>query len=84
MRGLLEFIRSTYVFLIFVILEVAALNHYAHSSVYARARVLARAAYVAGRVNGGINEVKRYFSLGRENNQLLERLAELENRLAAY
>ena len=84
MHRLLEFLRSTYVFLIFIILEVAALNHYAHSSVYARARVLARAAYVAGAVNGGLNEIKRYFSLGRENDQLLERLAELENRLAAY
>ena len=84
MRRLLEFIRSTYVFLIFVALETAALNHYAHSSVYARATVLTRAAYVAGRVNGGLNEVKRYFSLSRENDQLLERLAELENRLAAY
>lgn len=83
MRRLLEFIRSTYVFLIFVVLETAALNHYAHSSVYARARILARAASVAGAVNGGLNEVKRYFALGRENDQLLARLAELENRLSA-
>ena len=84
MRKLLEFIRSTYVFLIFVVLEAAALNHYAHSSVYARATLLARAAYVSGTVNGGINEVRRYFSLGRENDMLLTRMAELENRLAAY
>ena len=84
MRKLLEFIRSTYVFLIFVVLETAALNHYAHSSVYARARILTRAAGVAGTVSGGLFEVKRYFLLGRENDQLLSRLAELENRLAAY
>ena len=84
MRRLLEFIRSTYVFLIFVALETAALNHYAHSSVYASAKILTRAARVAGAVNGGLYEVKRYFLLGRENDQLLARLAELENRLAAY
>ena len=84
MRKLLEFIRSTYVFLIFVVAETAALNHYAHSSVYARAKILTRAAYVAGGVNSGLNGVKRYFSLGRENDQLLARVAQLENRLAAY
>ena len=84
MRRLLEFIRSTYVFLIFVVIEAAALNHYARSSVYARAKILTRAAYVAGTVNGGVNEVKRYFSLGRENDELLARLAELENRLSVY
>ena len=83
MRRLLEFIRSTYVFFIFVVIEAAALNHYAHSSVYARAQILTRAAYVAGTVNGGINEVRRYFALGRENDLLLTRVAELENRLAA-
>lgn len=84
MRRLLEFIRSTYVFLIFVVLETAALNHYARSSVYARAKILSRAAYVAGGINGGLHEVKRYFSLGRENDELLARLAELENRLSEY
>lgn len=84
MRKLLEFIRSTYVFIIFVVAEVAALNHYAHSSVYARAKILSRAAYITGRINGGINGVRRYFALGRENELLLTRLAELENRLAAY
>ena len=84
MRRLLEFIRSTYVFLIFVALEAAALNHYAHSSVYARAKILTRAARVTGAVNGGLNEVKHYFSLGRENDQLLTRVAELENRIALY
>ena len=84
MRRLLEFIRSTYVFLIFVAVEAAALNHYAHSSVYARATLLARAAKVAGAVNGGLNEVRHYFSLGRENDQLLARVAELENRMAFY
>lgn len=84
MRRLLEFIRSTYVFLIFVVLEAAALNHYARSTVYARARLLSRAAYVSGILNGSVNEVQRYLSLGRENDQLLTRLAELENRLSVY
>lgn len=84
MRRLLEFIRSTYVFLIFVAIEAAALNHYAHSSVYARATLLARAASVTGAVNKRFSEVKHYFSLAGENDQLLSRVAELENRIAAY
>lgn len=84
MRNLIEFLRSTYVFLLFVILEIWAVNHYAHSTVYTRARMLSQASRVAEGINGALLETKRYFSLGRENDMLLQRITELENQLSDY
>lgn len=40
MYKLLEFLRSTYVALLFVIIEVVAINYYAHSSHFTQARIL--------------------------------------------
>ncbi|MCH5334424.1 MAG: rod shape-determining protein MreC [Alistipes sp.] len=83
MRRLIEFIRSTYVFLLFIALEAVALNCYAHSTPYTRAKLLTRASRIVGGINGAFTEAGRYFSLRRENDILLGRIAELENRLSA-
>ena len=83
MHKLFEFIRSIYVFLLFIIFEAVALNYYAHSSSYAQAKLLTRSHRVVGGVHGALFEVRHYFSLRRENEALLTRLAETENRLAA-
>ena len=41
MRKLFEFIRSIYVVVLFVALEVAAISYYAHSTHYTQARLIA-------------------------------------------
>ena len=84
MRKLFEFIRSVYVVVLFVALEAIALNYYARSSHYTQARLLVRSAEIAGGVHGFFAGVRRYFTLGRENRMLAGRVAELEERLAAY
>lgn len=84
MRKLIEFIRSIYVVVLFVVLEAAAIGYYAHSSSYTQARLLARSNQVAGGVHGFFAGVRRYLFLGRENRQLAERVASLEEQLAKY
>ena len=84
MRKLLEFIRSIYVVVLFVVLEVAAVSYYARSSYYTEARLLARSNRVAGGVRSFFGGIRRYFMLGRENRALIARVAELEEQLARY
>lgn len=83
-RKLIEFIRSVYVVVLFVVLEAVAVNFYAHSTAYAQARLLSRSNRLLGDAHGLIGGIGRYFTLGSENRRLVERVAELEERLAAY
>ena len=84
MRKLFEFIRSVYVVVLFVVLEALAVSYYAHSTHYTQARLLARSNQLAGGVHGLMAGVHRYFTLGSENRVLLDRVAQLEERLARY
>ncbi len=84
MNKLLEFIRSTYVVLLFVVIEAVAFHYYAQSSAYTQARLLARSNEVAGSVHGFFSGVKHYFGLGRENRLLMARVEELQTELARY
>ena len=84
MRKLLEFIRSVYVVVLFVVLEAIAISYYAHSTYYTQARLLARSNQLVGGVHGLFAGVRHYFSLGRENRLLLDRVTRLEERLAQY
>ncbi|WP_297932100.1 rod shape-determining protein MreC [uncultured Alistipes sp.] len=84
MRKLFEFIRSVYVAVLFVMLEAAAIHFYAHSTAYTQARLLTRSSRLAGDAHSLIGGVGRYFSLASENRRLVERVAALEERLAAY
>lgn len=84
MYKLFEFIRSVYVAVLFVLLEIAAVSCYARSTCYTQARLLARSAHVLGGVHGFFADARHYFGLKRENRVLLERVAALEERLAAY
>ena len=52
MRKLIEFIRSVYVAVLFVVLEALAVSYYAHSTHYTQARLLARSNQLAGGVHG--------------------------------
>ena len=84
MRKLIEFIRSVYVAVLLVVLEALAVSYYAHSTHYTQARLLARSNQLAGGVHGLMAGVHRYFTLGSENRVLLDRVAQLEERLARY
>ncbi len=84
MRKLIEFVRSIYVVVLFVVLEAAAIGYYAHSSSYTQARLLARSNQVAGGVHGFFAGIRRYLFLGRENRQFAEHVARLEEKLAQY
>ena len=84
MRKLIEFIRSIYVVVLFVALEAVAIGYYAHSSSYTQARLLARSNQVVGGVHGFFAGIRRYLFLGRENRDLAERVARLEEQLAQY
>lgn len=84
MRKLIEFIRSVYVVVLFVVLEAAAIHLYAHSTAYTQARLLTRSNHLLGDARSLVGGIGRYFSLGSENRRLVERVAALEERLAAY
>ena len=84
MYKLIEFIRSIYVVVLFVLLEVCTIVHYARSTHYSRARLLAKATQVVGGGQSALAGVKRYFRLERENRELLEYVAALQERLSGY
>lgn len=84
MYKLIEFIRSVYVVLLFVVIEVVAINYYAHSSHYTQARLLTRSNMLVGGAQQAFSDTKHYFSLGRENRALLGRVETLETELARY
>ncbi len=83
MHKLFEFIRSVYVVVLFLLLEIIAVSYYARSTHYTQARLLARSTRMLGGVHEAFSGVRHYFTLGRENRRLVARIAELEERLAA-
>ena len=84
MYKLLECIRRIYVVLLFILIETIALNYYAHSSYYTRAKILAHANSVTGALQQSIFSLRHYFTLRSENEMLSQRVAELENSLTIY
>lgn len=84
MNKLLEFIRSIYVVVVFVLLEVAALSYYARSNAYTQARLLTRSNQVVGGVQGLFTSVRTFWQLGAENRRLTEQIIALEEELTAY
>ncbi len=84
MHKLIEFIRTIYVFVFFVVLEILAINYYAHSTHYTQARLLTRANSMVGGVHGMMAGVRGYFHLRQVNDELLDHVARLSERLAGY
>lgn len=84
MRKLIEFIRTVYVAVLFLLFEALALAAYARSTPYTEARLLARSNKVVGGVHGVLAEVRRFCSLGSENRVLTQRVMALEEELARY
>lgn len=84
MNRLLLFLRKVYVLLIFLALEGFAIHYYANSSAYAKARLLTASNAVVGGVYRQLGGVGYFFSLGKTNRMLEEKVAALENELASY
>lgn len=84
MRRLVEFIRSIYVVVLFVLLEIAAVSYYARSTAYTESRLLARTNSMVGGLNKLVTDIGNFFLLGRENRALTARIATLEEELARY
>lgn len=84
MHKLLAFIRSTYVVVLFIVLEVMAISYYAHSTYYTQARLLTRSNQIVGGVHEMFAGIHHYFSLKRENRSLLDYVGRLEERLSKY
>lgn len=84
MKKLFEFLRSVHVPVLFVLLELVAINYYARSSHYTQAKLLTRSNQIVGGTRSLVTGIRHYFSLGRENRELLERMAQLEGELARY
>lgn len=84
MHKLIEFIRSIYVFVLFVLLEIVAISYYANSTHYTQARLIARSNQVVGGLHGMLANMRHYFLLREENRALLAQVAELRERLSHY
>ena len=82
MHKLIEFIRSIYVVVLFLLIEIFAIGHYARSTHYTRARLLASATQVVGGGEDLFAQIGRYFRLERENRELLAYVAALQCELA--
>ncbi|MFR9565839.1 MAG: rod shape-determining protein MreC [Rikenellaceae bacterium] len=82
MYRLIEFIRSIYVVVLFVVLECCAISYYAHSTIYTQAQMLSYSNNVVGGVQGLWSGVRSYFYLSSQNSKLTRRVALLERELA--
>lgn len=79
MNRLVLFIKKIYVLLLFVVLEIAALNYYASSTSYTKAKMLTASNKMVAGVHKEISAVGDYFGLRHENDVLLARIADLQN-----
>lgn len=68
---------------LFVLIEVLAISHYTRATSFTRARLLTISNHATAGVEGAFRGVNDYFSLRKENTLLMERVAELENRVAS-
>lgn len=84
MKKLVLFIKKTYVFALFVILEVIALNQYANSTTFTKAKMITTANFLAGGIYRQFSVMNDYFGLRRENTALMNEIATLNNRLQIY
>lgn len=82
MYRLFEFLRSVYIFLLFLLLEGLAVLYYTHSNSYTQARLLSISSSVVGGVGGVWYDINNYFGLRTKNRQLLDRVTQLEQELA--
>lgn len=75
------FVKKIYVLLLFIILEVVALNFYANSTSYTRAILLTWSNSVALSLYDATSSVSNYLRLSQDNKELIEEVAQLRNQL---
>ncbi len=83
MKKFLYFLKKTWLFALFVVLEVAAINYYTGSTSYTRARMVAASSVVTGGAQRQFSKVEGYLGLRAENDALVEQIARLNSELAA-
>lgn len=84
MYRLLQFLKRYVALLLFIVLEAVAINYYANSTGYTRAKVYSATTRVTGGIQSFFASVGDYFTLRRDNGILVEQLAKTEAELAAY
>lgn len=84
MRKFILFIKKIYVFVIFVVLEVIAINYYSNSTSYTKARMLSATNVLAGGIYRQFAKLDDYLHLRSENDALVEQVARLNNEIALY
>lgn len=82
MYRLVRILKNYYPVIMFVILEMTAINFYAHATSYTRATLVTTANRITGRISSVFISISDYFRLAKTNKMLLERLAEAESQLA--
>lgn len=78
MHKLLEFLRTNVHWLIFILLQTAALLMLFNSSIYHRSLKLMATNYVVGNISSSLTEVYSYMNLREQNEALLHENARLE------
>ena len=78
------FIKKIYVLLLFVIFVVVAMNYYANSTSYTKAKMLTASNAVVGGIYKQFSSVGEYFGLRQENDALVARIARLNNEFEIY
>lgn len=78
----INFFKKIYVFILFIVLEILALNFYARSTNYNRAKLLTQSNIIIGSINNSLTGISDYFGLKEQNEILLAEVVQLRNRLA--
>jgi rod shape-determining protein MreC len=81
MHRLIEFIKRIYVILLFLLIEGIAVWCYATATPYTESKILARTSAMGSAISGAITDVRNFVSLPEQNEELTQRVAELEEEL---
>lgn len=77
----IHFLKKIYFPLLFIILEILAIQFYAGSSEYTKVKVAGFSNRMAGGIYSQVSAVNSYFNLRHENEALNEEIANLRNRV---
>lgn len=75
------FVKKIHFLLIFIILESLAINYYAGSTSYTKAKIVSSSNMIVGGVYSKLSGFVSYFHLRRENEKLTQQLVELKNQI---
>lgn len=84
MIRLVLFFKKIYFFLLFVVLEITAINYYQKSSLYSNTKILNASVSLVGGIYDQVEQLKRYIGLKKENEALMSRMIFLQNELERY